>query len=169
MNTDAGCAFSFPFISLKRPQNVLCELCLVCVCTCWTSQLPPLRMEIPSLSVEETMAPGSPGHTGDMQICLCVSVSVCVCVGACVVCEHSTHVDSTHSKSFRTHKYSYLAPNRDSYHKSVFGSPCDKEVFFLTRQSPNDTLFKHSGPIGCAGLLQQTHFPCVSASTAAGD
>lgn len=29
-------------------------------CTCCTSLLPPLRMEIPSLSVEETMAPGSP-------------------------------------------------------------------------------------------------------------
>lgn len=28
--------------------------------TCCTSLLPPLRMEIPSLSVEETMAPGSP-------------------------------------------------------------------------------------------------------------
>lgn len=28
--------------------------------TCCTSLLPPLRMEIPSLSVEETIAPGSP-------------------------------------------------------------------------------------------------------------
>lgn len=30
--------------------------------TCCTSLLPPFRMEIPSLSVEETIAPGSPGH-----------------------------------------------------------------------------------------------------------
>lgn len=49
------------------------------VLTCCTSLLPPLRMEIPSLRVEETMAPGSPGIRQNVYL-LCQIICCCCCL-----------------------------------------------------------------------------------------